>query len=136
VLPVVCFVKPSEIINMGKTKDNDGIDEYPDLDYGNTDDEDYDTAMRKKVFFQPINTETTKVSRSVNFTCSPAIVHFSGFQTNEWCEQEIKVVNISRHSQRLSILLPTTDFFEVILILDNKHHSEVLFMNIALTTKY
>ena len=97
---------------MGKTNEDDNIDEFPDLDYGNVD-EDYDTAMRKKVFFQPINTETTKVSRTVNFTCSPAIVHFSGFQVDEWCEQEIKVVNISRHSQRLSILLPTTDFFKV-----------------------
>lgn len=99
---------------MGKTRFDDEVDDYPDLDYGDVD-EDYDTAMRKKVLFQPINTETTKVSRSVNFTCSPAVVNFSGFQVDEWHEEEVKVVNISKHSQRLSILLPTTDFFTVCL---------------------
>ena len=100
---------------MGKSTepedDNDG--EYPDLDFGKKSEEDYETAMRKKVLFQPINTETTKVSHSLNFTCSPPVVNFSGFQVNEWHEQIVSVVNISKHSQRLSVLLPTTEFFHV-----------------------
>ena len=103
------------------TSANEDIDEYPDLDFASNEEEDYDTAMRKKVFFEPINTDTTKVSRSVNFTCSPPVVHFSGFQTNEWMEQDIKVINISKHSQRLCVLLPETDFFTVCTTASHTH---------------
>jgi hypothetical protein len=103
------------------TSANEDIDEYPDLDFASNEEDDYDTAMRKKVFFEPINTDTTKVSRSVNFTCSPPVVHFSGFQTNEWMEQDIKVINISKHSQRLCVLLPETDFFTVCTTASHTH---------------
>lgn len=103
------------------------VEEYPDLDFGVDDiQEDYDTAMTKKRFVMPIGSDEIGVGRSQNFVSSPTVVHFGGFTTHEEVSQEISVVNISSHSQRISILPPTTEAYTVSYFLQTKFSFSIL----------
>ena len=94
----------------------DSIDDYPDLDFSSNIDEDYDTAMNTKKFYIPDGNDEVGIGRSRHFVSHPTVVHFGGFTVNEYHEQTISVVNCSSHSQRLSILPPTTDYYKVYYI--------------------
>jgi hypothetical protein len=98
---------------------SDSIDDYPDLNFGQSDtkyNDDYQTAMAKKKFFVPEGNDEVGVGRSLNFLCSPTVVHFGGFTIFQDHEQTVSVINSSSHSQRLSILPPPTDEFKVYTI--------------------
>lgn len=85
--------------------------DYPDLGFGKPEDDEVDVHA-PKVFFQPVDSVEMKVGRSTNLVSDPTVVHFGGFVVNEEVTQVISVINISRDSQRISILPPATPFYK------------------------
>eukprot|EP00903_Cladosiphon_okamuranus_P011978 g11249.t1 len=55
----------------------------------------------------------SRLGRNLLFEARPAVVHFGGYELGKPHSQRVRVVNISRTSQRLHILGPTTDCFKV-----------------------
>ena len=88
------------------------VDDYPDLDFGI---DDYDVSMSKKKFVVPVASAEVGVGRSKNFVSDPTVVHFGGFTVYEEYTHEISVINVASHSQRISILPPTTDVYSIAL---------------------
>jgi hypothetical protein len=96
------------------TADMDDEGQFPDLGFGETTfHEDYDRAMERKKFFVPHGDESVGIGRSLFFVAQPTVVHFGGFTAHQTQAQTVSVINSSSHSQRLSILPPTTNEFKV-----------------------
>ncbi|EKX41515.1 hypothetical protein GUITHDRAFT_164378 [Guillardia theta CCMP2712] len=53
----------------------------------------------------------TKVKRTKNFEARPAVIHFPGLEVGRFYEKSVRIVNVSRFTQRLHILPPQTHFF-------------------------
>jgi hypothetical protein len=88
--------------------------EFPDLGFDEKPSpEGYDKAMEKKKFFVPHGDKTVGIGRSMFFVAQPTVIHFGGFTTHQTHTQTVSVINCSSHSQRLSILPPTTNEFKV-----------------------
>ncbi|CAM9360174.1 unnamed protein product, partial [Ectocarpus sp. 8 AP-2014] len=55
----------------------------------------------------------SRLGRNLLFEARPAVVHFGGYVLGRAHSQCVRVVNISRTSQRLHILGPATDSFKM-----------------------
>jgi hypothetical protein len=111
-LPAFQSVYSETASSKARRMDDDGI--FPDLGFGERPlAEDYDRAMAKKKFFVPHGDESVGIGRSLFFVAQPTVVHFGGFTAHQTETQTVSVINSSSHSQRLSILPPTTNEFKV-----------------------
>jgi hypothetical protein len=105
-------------------------EEYPDLDFRSSENYDEPPAYGGIDEFvpprRPPSIDTVKlykptviigsgtaVGRSPSFEALPAVVHFSGFKTGGFFEEEVSILNVSSHSQRLQILPPGTQDFSI-----------------------
>ncbi|CAM9207897.1 unnamed protein product [Choristocarpus tenellus] len=55
----------------------------------------------------------SRLGRNLLFEARPAVVHFGGYTVHQPHSQMVQVINISRSSQRLHILGPTSEQFKV-----------------------
>jgi len=52
-----------------------------------------------------------KLGKNALLECRPAVVHFGGYELHQRHTQKIKIVNVSRESQNVHIINPTTPYF-------------------------
>ena len=52
-----------------------------------------------------------KLGRNTTLEVRPSVIHFGGYQVNQVHTQKVRIVNVSRESQRVHIINPTTPHF-------------------------